>query len=122
MHNLQVWSPPESPAEGSMLAITAAPHRVPLHEDEDTSMVESLALHLMSEHQQWAALQLDEQEAVDLHVALHADQVCDHPVDDLRFRPGIALAGMLRRIEQHELLQRVLMAIAEDGPTPKMLT
>lgn len=64
----------------------------PLAEDPDTSMVDSVRLHLISEHTVIDALTLDPADAAALHTELHMTEQFEHPLTDLRFRPGRILA------------------------------
>lgn len=68
--------------------------------DPNASMVESVFLHLLSEHDLYEALHLSEQDAFALHGRLHAEareQSLDlgHRDEDLRFRPAMALAAAM---------------------------
>lgn len=74
--------------------------------DPDTSLARSVRLHLLSEHQLMGALHMDEADAEARHGELHLQSPQDHPVDDLRFRPGLVLKCLLLRCEQ---LQRLLV-------------
>lgn len=82
-----------------------------LDDDEDTSMVTSLPLHLMSEHQIHDALRMDPRDAATLHERLHLDTPQNHPVQDLRFRAGMAKANMLLNSQRHAAVQRLLVPV-----------
>lgn len=75
-----------------------------LESDPETSMVGSVFLHLLSEHQLYEALHLEEDEARLLHERMHAQAALlsitiDHDVADLRFRPRRALAASMRHAD-----------------------
>ena len=82
---------------------------VSLDEDPETSLAESLALHLMSEHGVMDALHLDELDAADVHARLHLESHQNHAVSDLRFRPQLALDGMMLNLQRREHVQRILV-------------
>ncbi len=67
-----------------------------LNEDPDTSLVGSIYLHLLSEHNCYEALRLSDDDAIALHQQMHKDQAQSHPISDWRFRPGRALAASMR--------------------------
>jgi hypothetical protein len=67
-----------------------------LDEDPDTSLVGSLYLHLLSEHNCYRALALSDDAAIELHQQLHREAGQNHGIADRRFRPGRALAVSLR--------------------------
>jgi hypothetical protein len=97
---------PGRPSEEAMARVLA-----PLDEDEDTSMVTSLPLHLMSEHQIHDALQMDPRDALALHHRLHLESPQNHPVHDLRFRPSMAKSNMLLNSQRHAAVQRLLVPV-----------
>jgi hypothetical protein len=80
-----------------------------LDDDPETSLAQSLALHLMSEHGVMDALHLDERDAADVHARLHLEGHQNHAVGDLRFRPGLALDGMMLNLQRREHVQRILV-------------
>jgi hypothetical protein len=67
--------------------------------DEEMSLVGSLYLHLLSEHDCYDALGLEDEPAITLHEQFHADRECGHDVHDWRFRPQVALAASLYSAE-----------------------
>lgn len=71
-----------------------------LDEDPDTSLVGSIYLHMLSEHDVYFALGLVDDEAIEYHQQLHEEAEAaglkiDHASGDWRFRPGRALANSL---------------------------
>lgn len=68
-----------------------------LDDDDDTSLVTSVILHLMSEHSVINALHLDEEQAHARHRDLHAEATHTHGDSDLRFRP-LRILAMLKLI------------------------
>jgi hypothetical protein len=66
-----------------------------LDDDPDTSLVGSIYLHMLSEHNCYGALRLSDDDAIALHQQLHKDQGQDHGIADWRFRPGRALAASM---------------------------
>lgn len=79
-----------------------------LEDDEDASMVESLVLHLVSEHGTISALHMDEQDAQRRHQDLHSRPDSTHPLNDLRFRPKRILATLKLASKMHEDVQRLV--------------
>lgn len=73
--------------------------------DPDTSMVSSLYLHLISEHDITYALGMEMREANTLHRNLHeADPEIDHCSTDLRFRVRRSVDAVMAEVElQHAL-------------------
>lgn len=80
-----------------------------LDDDPDTSIARSVRLHLLSEHQVMGALALEEADADTRHGELHLRTPQDHPVSDLRFRPGLGLNSLLLNLARSEELQRLLV-------------
>lgn len=80
-----------------------------LDDDPDTSLARSVRLHLLSEHQIMGALAMEEIDADARHGELHLRTPQDHPVDDLRFRPGLALNSLLLNLARCAELQRLLV-------------
>lgn len=77
-----------------------------LDEDPDTSMVQSLRLHLVSEHAISDAVTMKELDAERLHRQLHLTAEQSHLQNDLRFRPGRvlrALSHVPRPRRSHEI-------------------
>ena len=108
---LIVETEPDEPVQTVALVRTGG-HAIPsLDEDEDTSMVTSLPLHLMSEHQIHDALRMDERDAQALHHRLHLETPQNHPVHDLRFRPGMAKSIMIANSQRHAAVQRLLVPV-----------
>lgn len=74
--------------------------------DPDTSLVGSLSLHMLSEHSVSGLLHLDPEALEAHHAYLHACQphpgALAHPVGDIRFRPGAALAVALLHLDPDE--------------------
>lgn len=87
-----------------------------LADDPETSMVESVFLHLLSEHDRYDALHLEEQDAFTMHARLHQDADedgldLDHSATDLRFRPAKALGKAMRYVQTvHETAQEIVPA------------
>ncbi len=79
-------------------------HECTLTEDDETSLTTSLRLHLLSEHSVGDGLTLAEEDAVAAHRRDHEDNEHHHGIDDLRFRPARALAGMFLRLEREAAL------------------
>ncbi len=71
-----------------------------LDSDIDTSLVTSLPMHLISEHQIYGALRMSEREAVACHQQLHLKSPQNHPVVDLRFRPGAAKSALMLNFQR----------------------
>lgn len=82
-----------------------------LGQDPDTSMVESLQLHLVSEHGLAAGLHMDRMAAESAHRRAHQHDDEDahqgeqgHPLHDHRFRPGRVLECLMANAErEHDL-------------------
>lgn len=67
-----------------------------LDTDPETSLVGSLYLHLLGEHNCYDALRLDDDDAVTMHDDLHSHGDYPHEAGDLRFRPARAMAASIR--------------------------
>ncbi len=80
-----------------------------LDDDPETSLARSVRLHLLSEHRMMGALQMEEIDAEARHGELHLSEQQNHPVDDLRFRPGLALNVLLLNLARCEQVQRLLI-------------
>jgi hypothetical protein len=85
------------PPAAKATPVAPEPHELPLSEDPDTSLVQSVLLHLLSEHGAWTAIGMDRAGAIALHERLHRQAAFGHEVDDLRFRPALAQNAMLDR-------------------------
>jgi hypothetical protein len=91
------------PVEAMDVALDLCEQGPSLDEDPDTSMAESLQLHLISEHAVAGALQFDDEEAERQHRRLHAIWRHPHPIADRRFRPGRAISVMMLQVQrEHE--------------------
>jgi hypothetical protein len=83
-----------------------------LRHDPDTSMVESLQLHLVSEHGLAQALHMDKLAAEAAHRRAHHVKDDDHqaqqshPLIDHRFRPGRVLQCLMSTAEREHHLDR----------------
>lgn len=89
-----------------------ATHLRSLDEDEDTSMVTSLRLHLLSEHQVHGALLMDERDLLALHQRLHLASPQNHPIHDLRFRPIVAKSAALLNSQRCSSAASTLIAVS----------
>lgn len=78
---------------------------VSLEADPDTSMVESLGLHLISEHDVPDSLALNEEDAASLHEHLHLQQELAHGPTDWRFRVHRGMRVVIKDVETIHALQ-----------------
>lgn len=82
-----------------------SPEGLKLGEDPDTAMVDSLPLHLISEHDVPDSLCLSADDAASLHEHLHLQQDSEHAPHDLRFRVRRGLRAVMADIEMSHALQ-----------------
>jgi hypothetical protein len=82
-----------------------------LSTDPDTSMVESLQLHLVSEHGLAPGLHMDRMTAESAHRRAHQHDDEDghqgeqgHPLNDHRFRPGRVMECLMATVEREHAL------------------
>ncbi len=71
-----------------------------LDHDQETSMVESVILHLISEHGVVGAVHMSEDEGHEKHGQCHAEYVEPHDESDIRFRPARILEQLKAAAEQ----------------------
>lgn len=112
----------EEPAESNIEEWQQLPVELALDDDSDTSMVTSLLLHLVSEHDVWSGASMRMREADALHRNLHEhpvdeDDAWGHDEDDIQFRPGRALAGIAARYANPDNGEGMLH-VAGTPPTP----
>lgn len=113
---------PDVPSDDCAEPNPAVPEELSLDKDSDTSMVTSLGLHLVSEHEVWEGASLKRGDAASLHAHLH-----EHPVDEddawgheegsTQFRPGRALAAIAARYANDDFVEGMLSSV-DSPPTP----
>lgn len=115
-------APVEACAESNTGMAQPLPLELGLEADPDTSMVTSLRLHLVSEHDVWEGASLKADDAAALHAHLHAhggheDDQWGHHAGSTQFRPGRALAGIASRYADPDVAEGMLAAVGTP-PTP----